>query len=150
MKRLLIPMDGSSCSQQAMQEGLALAKALEAEVTFLHILSLEPSIYTMPESRVYEPELLEEAKSVARALLAEALLTAKTASVKAESRLIEADQPSVARAILEAEKDFDLVVMATHGRSGLDRLVLGSVTEGVLRRSSKPHLVVRCQLESKD
>ena len=47
--------------------------------------------------------------------------------------------------IVEAAKEYDLLVMGTHGRTGLDRLLLGSVTEGVLHRTSVPVLVVRCR-----
>jgi nucleotide-binding universal stress UspA family protein len=147
MRRILIPLDGSLCSKQAMKEGLALAKALSAEVTFLHVLSIEPSIYSSSESLAYDPKLIENEKATARAILEEAKLAAEAALVKAETKLIEDGAKPAVKHILEAETAFDLVVMATHGRSGLDRLVLGSVTEGVLRRSSKPHLIVRCQQE---
>ena len=52
---------------------------------------------------------------------------------------------SPVHAIVEMAKDFDLIVMGTHGRSGLDKLLLGSVTEAVLRQVETPVLVVRCK-----
>lgn len=145
-KRLLVPVDGSSCSNHIVSWALAFAQALRADVTFLHVLeSPLVSIYTLPGGALYATDLMQELKKAGKALLENVQIKAQDLGVTSETLMLEADHP--AQAILHRETDHDLIIMATHSRRGLDRLFLGSVTEGVLRRSKKPHLVVRCPAE---
>lgn len=90
------------------------------------------------ESVPHGVELIEDLKRVG----SKALELAQVAGIEAESKLVEA-RP--VEAILSEAKNHDLIVMGTHGRSGLDRFMLGSVTETVLHRSDKPVLVLRCK-----
>lgn len=143
-KRILIPTDGSACSERAFDEGLALARALGAEVTFLYVVENPLSVYNMEGSLVYQPELEASLKETGEAALARARRRAEDMGVRAQTRLQETRQSSPVEAILAAEGDFDLTVMGTHGRRGFDRLVLGSVTEKLLLRSAKPRLTIRC------
>jgi nucleotide-binding universal stress UspA family protein len=143
-KRILMPIDGSPCSDYAIQEGLKLAKGLSAAVTFLHVLDIQLSIYTVSDSLVFDRQLIEEAKNIAQTSLEKAAQQAQAAGVSATTQLVEDGQQTAVACILKAEAEHDLTVMATHGRRGFDRLLLGSVTEGVLRRSSKPHFIIRC------
>ena len=66
------------------------------------------------------------------------------AHLRRYNRVVEA-LSGLEKPLVEAAKEYDLLVMGTHGRTGLDRLLLGSVTEGVLHRTSVPVLVVRCR-----
>lgn len=142
-KRILMPTDGSNCSQQAIREGLEVAKSMGARVTFLYALeNISSSFWISPESVPYGLELLEDLKRVGSEALSKAAELAQAAGVEAETKLVEA-RP--VEAILAEAKNHDLVVMGTHGRSGLDRFMLGSVTEAVLHRSEKPVLVLRCK-----
>lgn len=145
-QRILMPTDGSACAHQAMEQGLQLAKTLGASVTFLHALENPLSVaYAAPEAMAYSSELHEGLRESAEQVLAEAKALAEEAGVPAETILVEATDPS--QAIREAEENFDLVVMGTHGRRGVDRWMFGSVAEGALRRSSKPFLLIRSQEE---
>ncbi len=135
--RLLIPLDGSVCGEHALREGVALARRLNAEVTLLHVLHPEQSRVPRPA----EPPGPLDARA-ARRMLTQAAETAYIEGVVAQTRLVEDPRVHPVEAILEAEAAHDLTVLATHGRRGLEHLVLGSVTEAVLRRSDKPHLVV--------
>ncbi|GIW29952.1 MAG: universal stress protein [Meiothermus sp.] len=142
-KRILMPTDGSNCSQQAIREGLEVAKNMGARVTFLYALeNISSSLWISPESVPYGLELLEDLKRVGSEALSKASELAQAFGVEAETRLVEA-RP--VEAILNEAKNHDLIVMGTHGRSGLDRFMLGSVTEAVLHRSDRPVLVLRCK-----
>jgi nucleotide-binding universal stress UspA family protein len=138
-----MPTDGSNCSQVAIREGLELAKNMGARVTFLYVVeNISSSLWISPESVPYGLELLEDLKRVGNEALSKASELAQAAGVEAETKLVEA-RP--VEAILNEAKNHDLIVMGTHGRSGLDRFMLGSVTEAVLHRSDRPVLVLRCK-----
>lgn len=146
-KHFLLPIDGSAASNSAVEEGLQLAQSLSASVTFLHVVEMPITVYTMPESMVYEPSIREDLKKVAQEVLEKAERRASELGVEAVGRLVDSPNIRAETAILEAEGAFDLTVMATHGRRGLNRVLLGSVTEGVLRQSLVPHLIVKCAKE---
>lgn len=140
-KKILMPTDGSAASANAIREGLEVAKSMGAEVTFLYAIeNLNSALWISPESVPYGIELMEDLKKVGNEALNRAIEVAKTAGVPAQSKLVELRPVD---AILQTAKDFDMVVMGTHGRSGLDRFMLGSVTEAVLHRCEKPVLVLR-------
>ncbi|HHO56701.1 MAG TPA: universal stress protein [Trueperaceae bacterium] len=142
-KNILIPVDGSKCSQQALDHGLKLAKSVGASISLLHILEDPLTIaYSLPETVSYRPELYAELKTAALVVLEQAEQQTKAQGIDCISNLISDVNP--AHAILEASKDADLIIMGTHGRKGLDRVVFGSVTEGVLRRTNTPVLILRC------
>lgn len=138
--RILIPSDGSACSEEAVRRGLNLAKALGSQVTFLAVVE-DPSVAYAPEVAHYQPELYAAQKSAAAADLERLLQLAKAEGVDATTQLAEHERP--ADAIHVAEADHDLIIMGTHGRRGFNRLVFGSVAEAALRRSEKPYLMVR-------
>ncbi|WP_038048337.1 universal stress protein [Thermus caliditerrae] len=141
-KTILMPTDGSPCSFQAIEHGLSLAKALSAKVHFLYVLeNPAQAIWIAPESVPYGLELLEDLKKAGEEAIAKALNLAQEKGVEATGEVKEGVPVPT---LVEAAKGFDLLVMGTHGRTGLDKLLLGSVTEGVLHRVSIPVLVVRC------
>ncbi len=143
-KNILIPVDGSKCSEQALDHGLKLAKSLSSNISLLHILEDPLTIaYSLPETVSYRPELYAELKTAALAVLEYAEKKTKAAGIECTTSLISDVNP--AHAILEASEDADLIIMGTHGRKGLDRVVFGSVTEGVLRRTNTPALIIRCE-----
>ncbi|WP_018111202.1 universal stress protein [Thermus igniterrae] len=142
-KSILMPTDGSPCSFQALEHGLGLAKALGARVHFLYVLeNPAQAIWIAPESVPYGLELLEDLRKAGEETIAKALALAQERGVEATGEVKEGVPIPT---IVEAAKGFDLLVMGTHGRTGLDKLLLGSVTEGVLHRVGVPVLVVRCR-----
>ncbi|WP_114313235.1 universal stress protein [Thermus caldifontis] len=142
-KSILMPTDGSPCSLQALEHGLSLAKVLGAKVHFLYVLeNPAQAIWIAPESVPYGLELLEDLKKAGEEAIAKALNLAQEKGVEATGEVKEGVPVPT---IVEAAKGFDLLVMGTHGRTGLDKLLLGSVTEGVLHRVGIPVLVVRCR-----
>jgi nucleotide-binding universal stress UspA family protein len=142
-KTILMPTDGSPCSLQALEHGLSLAQALSAKVHFLYVLeNPAQAIWIAPESVPYGLELLEDLRKAGEEAVAKALAMAQEKGVEATGEVKEGVPIPT---IVEAAKGYDLLVMGTHGRTGLDKLLLGSVTEGVLHRVSVPVLVVRCR-----
>lgn len=144
IQRVLMPTDGSPCSEAAIREGLEVVKKLGAEVVFLYVLEdpLYP-FYSVPYSynMAYRPQLYEDLQAAARAILSNAESLAAHAGVPCKAHLAEHQHP--AQAIHEAEATCDLVVMGTHGRRGFNRVMLGSVAEEALHQASKPYLMFR-------
>ncbi|WP_456410685.1 universal stress protein [Oceanithermus sp.] len=145
-KRVLLPTDGSACSEAALREGLELVKTCGAEATVLYIL--ENPLITLPmlpEGIPYEAELYEDLKKAAEETLERARAIAKEMGLEVKT-LMREGQP--APTIVEVAKDYDLVVMGTHGRGALEKLILGSVTEGVLHRTATSTLVIHCKRDA--
>ncbi|WP_010099234.1 universal stress protein [Burkholderia ubonensis] len=143
-KHLLVPTDGSDLSVAAIQMAVALAKEHQAAVTAVHV---------MPEFHVltYEAEMLGDTKERfiqvvrqhADAYLATVTAAAAEAGVPCETVAVTHDRPYEAIINVAAQRGCDLVVMASHGRSGVRGLLIGSETQKVLTHCSIPVLVVR-------
>jgi nucleotide-binding universal stress UspA family protein len=128
LRRILVTADGSSDSEAAFAAVLPLLKAEAPEVTVLHVLESPEAPFTPPA----------QVAGVCRAL--------RSNGVAAHLELREGKP---AREIARLANRLDLVVMSTHGRSGLKRLVLGSVTEDVLRQVEVPLLVTRPEIPAR-
>ena len=142
-KNILLPVDGSEVATHAANEGLKLASALGSSVTFLYVVDI--SVITIPdaESGIANIEIIRKGfMEQGQKLLAALSSSAGEKGVKAQSFIAEGD---VHDEIIKAaeEKDADLIVMGTHGRRGLNRLLLGSVAESVARRAHCPVLLIR-------
>ncbi|WBY02492.1 universal stress protein [Ramlibacter tataouinensis] len=145
-QRILVATDDSSLSRKAVKTAIGLAAPLQAELVVLHVVPRYPTdffqgaIAIEPEdiARI-EGQWADKGQSVADA----AVRAAQAAGVRARGVVAQSD--AVADAILSAAKKHrcDLVVMASHGRRGLQRLLLGSETQHVLTRGNLPVLVLR-------
>ena len=144
-KHILISTDGSETAQKGVDQGLALAKALGAQVTL--ITGTEPfPVYASAAGGWIPPEMGnydEIQKEFADRVLGGAKAAADKAGVAAKTLHVPNSPP--AEAIVETAKSqgVDVIVMASHGRRGLGRLILGSQTSEVLTHASVPVLVVR-------
>lgn len=143
---LLVPVDGSNLSEQAITKAVELAKALAARITFFHAEpGLPVALAGLGEQM--DPRTLDMLVSAGRQqtreILDSACKRAAAAGVPAESH--SAMNPIPYEAIVETANQVgaDLIVMASHGRRGLGALVLGSETQKVLTHSPLPVLVVR-------
>lgn len=135
-KHILVPIDFSEPSDRALAMALDLARTSDARVTLLHIWSIPNTGYA--EALSWPIDDMERA---ARTALHDALESTVKLYPKTEAVLREGKEW---KEILEAvdERGCDLVVMGTHGRRGLPRLVLGSVAEKVVRLSSVPVITI--------
>ena len=145
-KRILIPVDGSNTSNQALQEALRIAKDQQAAVRLIHVVD-EVVIDGDIDGMVNYAALRDALKQAGTHLLAKAEKSAQQAGIKIETVLLESMGERVANTITEEAKSWqaDLIVMGTHGRHGLDRLFMGSVSEGVARLAPVPLLLVRSE-----
>jgi nucleotide-binding universal stress UspA family protein len=140
--KILIPTDGSEYTKEAITKGLELAKILEAEVTALYVVETTSFInFPMDSTIVSVYSLLEkEGKDAIEYVKSEGAKLGLNVNVKIE-------EGSPARKILETSKQHDLIVMGTLGRTGVSKLLLGSVAEKVVRFAECPVLVVRAKGE---
>ena len=144
-KHILVPTDGSVLSRNAAKRAVALAKATGARITGFHVTpSYRLEVYTdyLPRDFMFPPQHAAKAKKVAQRHLNVVRKLAETAGVKFDGEYALSDFP--ADAIVKAAKKFrcDGIVMGSHGRSGLSRLLLGSQTQKVLAASGIPVVVV--------
>lgn len=141
-RKILVPTDGSACAQHAVHEAVSLAKAIDADVTFLYALENPLTTGTAsPEALPYSAQLWDDLKGMADVALEAAIAVAAAEGVTAQA--LRVDHRAPVQAILETESEHDLVVMGTHGRRGFNRWMFGSVAEGVLRRATRPCLLIR-------
>ncbi len=145
---ILVPLDGSAMGEAALPHAEGLALKLGSSVLLLRVANVPATLIgeVAPMGGPMPPELIEEAiqseTDEARDYLTRVAQRFKDAGLQAEWEVVEGDP---GRAIIDTahERNADLIVMATHGRSGLSRLVLGSVADRVLRDSHLPVLMVR-------
>lgn len=139
-KSILIPVDGSSCSDKVLAEGAELAKVLGANVVVLYVLENPVVLYGMGDAVAYQDEFYDGLRKQAQRILERAKKVVRQAGVNVQTLLLGGKRP--AEVILEEHDNHDLIVMGTHGRKGVSRWVMGSVAEVVLRRAEKPCLIV--------
>jgi nucleotide-binding universal stress UspA family protein len=140
LRKILVPTDFSEGGQRALEYAVTLARPLEASLTLFHAYQF-PS-YGFPDGSIYitPPEVGARIVSEVADALARDKAFAEARGVAATVRSIEAHP---VEGILEAARDHDLIVMGTHGRTGIKHLLLGSVAEKVVRHASCPVLTVR-------
>jgi nucleotide-binding universal stress UspA family protein len=143
-RRILVPIDGSDAGRQGLIEALRLAPSWGATLRLLHVTCADP----------FSPEMADAADLVghrrslrerADHLLGDASALARKAGLAVETAARDLARGALAGAIVDdaCTSDCDLVVMGTHGRSGLARAVAGTNAEEVVRKSVVPVLVVR-------
>jgi nucleotide-binding universal stress UspA family protein len=136
-ERILLPTDGSESADAALDHAMDIARQYDAELHVLHVVSA-----AYAEAGPGHATAVETLESHGQETLAEIAERARDAGVVVAT---EQRQGQPHRSIVEYAKDadVDLVVMGTHGRTGLQRYLLGSVTEKVVRTCDVPVLTVR-------
>ena len=146
-KNILVPTDGSEFSDAAIEEAAKLAKALGAKLVLFNAAPQHLPPLTEGFSAPGRPKETEAvhraAEAEAKKLLASAANNFNLSGLTVEQQFTLSNSPY--EAIIEAAKKFEceLIVMASHGRRGLEGLLLGSETQKVLTHSRVPVLVVR-------
>ncbi len=143
-KRILVAVDGSDISNKALAEAVGLAQGMDATIRIVYVLEEPP--FNLEPGFDYD-RFYKMLRSDGEAILAAAQTMAAKASRQCETRLIEVppfgSRPSDSIVVEAARWPADLIVLGTHGRRGMHRLLLGSVAEGVVRASTVPVLLVR-------
>ena len=144
-QHLLIPTDGSELAERAVTHGLSLAKFLRAKVTAI-VVEERPGpwlAFPGPGAAAAFAEFTEQIKEYYASALDRVANAAKQAGVPCDTVQVQHVQPYEAIVATATDRGCDLIVMASHGRSGLSAVVLGSVTNKVLTHTKIPVLVVR-------
>ena len=148
-KRILVAVDGSPTSNRGFKVAVALAKSLGAKLLVLHVIDeravgigLSASGYVAP---AYVEDVIAALRDAGRKVLAKAQREAKAQGQEIEAPLDESLGDGVAQTILRQARKVkpDVIVLGTHGRRGLARVVVGSDAETVLREATVPVLMVR-------
>ncbi|MFB6102214.1 MAG: universal stress protein [Haloplanus sp.] len=143
--RILIPTDGSDCATAAVEHALTVADRFDATVHILYVVETDLVGHSAP---ALDPDSLRDA------LRNQGETATATIEERAADRGLES-VTSIVEGVPEdtildyvGDEDIDLVVMGTHGRRGLDRYLVGSVTERIVRRADVPVLAIHGEDES--
>lgn len=142
-KHILVPIDGSPTAQLAVAKAIGLAQAFGSKVTAIFVIDPYPFTGVGTDFAYGQAEYLNAATAQANAAIKTAKAVFKEAGVDVVTSVVESHTPW--RGVVETAESVqaDLIVMGSHGRSGLEKLVLGSVTQAVLSHTHLPLLVVR-------
>jgi nucleotide-binding universal stress UspA family protein len=149
---IVVPLDGSELAEGALTQAVGLAKGLNSTLVLVQAIDSLAQRMSRPPALIEAPamaanvEILQEALDAEKAAADEYLGQRRDAlmkdGVKAEAYVGEGHPTDVILKLAE-EKNAGLIVMSTHGRGGLGRLVFGSVADAVLKNSSVPVVLVR-------
>ena len=146
-KNVLVPVDGSRLSDKAAKEALGLAKSVGAKLTLFHCVPDFPTpVYAesaIMAAQVTAGQYRKEATKHAEEVLEKIARRFGGPGVKVETLRAVSDLPCDAIISAAGKKKCDLIVMASHGRRGVQALLLGSETSRVLTHSPIPVLVVK-------
>ena len=145
-KHILIPTDGSELSERAIEAGIAFARSVNARVTGFTAVpeyKVPSQIELMSKHGVSMPQYEEEARRLAEAALSKVEEKARAAGVEHDTDYVQSDSPHHAIIRAAQQHGCDLIFMASHGRSGIAALVLGSETQRVIAQAGIPTLVYR-------
>jgi nucleotide-binding universal stress UspA family protein len=140
-KKILVTLDGSELAKTALGQAEKLAKTFDAEIILLQVVPFMP-IYGSPE--LVMPLIVDEKqKEAAEKYLANLAEELRKKGLKVAAMVRTGQQVAVEIIDFAKETGVDLIIMCTHGRSGISRWVLGSIAHKVLTRAETPILLVR-------
>lgn len=150
-QRILVPVDGSPTSTKGLGEAIALAKLTGAHLRLIHVIDELSFAMSMEGYVGYVGDWVEELRVGGRKLLQEAQAKAQAEGVQAETVLRDQLQGAIDQVVIAEAASWpaDLIVIGTHGRRGIGRMLLGSSAESILRHASVPVLLVRGQAAQK-
>lgn len=142
IKKILVPVDFSECARKALQYAIPLAKEHNAAITLLYVMT--PPAYVGGEFGIADYGFERETRAGSEKALARLVVDEVRGEVSADT-VVRSGSPAVE--IIEAAKQIaaDLIIVSTHGHTGLKHVFLGSVAEHVVRRAPCPVLIVREQ-----
>jgi universal stress protein A len=142
INRILVPIDFSSYSKEALQYAVPFARKFKAELILLHVV--EPAIYPADFNfgQVGIPSIEDELRGKAVEELNK-LVEKETKRRARSSIMVRVGKPFIEIINAAKEENIDLIIMATHGHSGIEQILFGSTAERVVRKSHCPVLTVR-------
>ena len=143
-KRIVVPVDGSETAQKALVTALQMARESSGCVHLVHVVEgLTPM--TADPYGAYSGDVIEVMRLSGRKILDDALARARSEGVQADTQLFDNFGERLAEVVADSATRFnaDLMVVGTHGRRGLGRVLMGSGAEQIIRLSPVPVLVLR-------
>jgi nucleotide-binding universal stress UspA family protein len=148
VQHVLVPIDFSDTADRALEYAIALAQQLHARLTLLHVLHLPP--LAMGDMTTGVPvSALDELENDAQQLLQASLDQVQRAGIQVDG-LLAHGTPTQTIVDTAGKQGVDLIIMGTHGRTGLTHVLLGSVAEHVVRQAPCPVLVTRQTMDALD
>ena len=143
-QRILVPVDGSETANKALIAGLQMARESGGRVHLVHVVEGLSPLAADPYG-AYSGEVIEVMRQSGSKILEDALVVAQAAGVPADTELFDNFGDRLAEVVADAATRFnaDLLVVGTHGRRGMGRLLMGSGAEQIIRLSPVPVLVIR-------
>ena len=143
-QHILVAVDESPISYAAVEASLALAKSLGSQVTLTTVLAVDPFVgvdfYKLAPSIT---EYVMQAQKNAEAQLAEIQLAFVRDGIPVNSKIIHGQEPAEGILLAADEVGADLIMMGSHGRKGLKKIILGSVAQSVLNISPLPVMIIK-------
>ncbi len=142
-KKILVPYDGSACSMHAFKISMDMAKKYNSKVTILSCLQTDFRVPWYGVDYRVNDAIKKKQKDIALKNIAQLESIAKKAGVKVSSKL--SDSQAIVKTLVSFAKSnkISLIVIGSHGRTGFDKLILGSVAHGVSQRARCPVLIVK-------
>ncbi len=146
--KILVPIDGSATSARGLDEAIKLAKCEGSSIRIIHVVN-ELMVVASYEGTIYSGELVQALRESGQKILDKAKANISAAGIPVDAELLEAHGGQAGTVIVkDAEQcHADIIVLGTHGRRGLSRIVMGSDAEQVVRLSKVPVLLVRSTSE---
>jgi nucleotide-binding universal stress UspA family protein len=142
-QHILVPVDGSETSYKAVSQAAALAHAFNAKVTIVQILTLDPYIAAEYITAQQTNDLIERARNSILKDLDDAKNKFAEYGITADTALLEGQNISAEIIKAANAQGADLIVIGSHGRTGIKKLFLGSVAQSILGEAEIPVLIVR-------
>jgi len=144
-QRILVPIDGSPASNLGLNEAIKLAKDQGAKLRLFHLVDEYVAVPSIDGTALYAGDLFEALRQSGKKIIDKAQALARRKGLAPESVMIESFGGRAADFIVEQARKWraDLIVLGTHGRRGVRRLVMGSDAEQVIRATRVPVLLVR-------
>ncbi|SFC25606.1 Nucleotide-binding universal stress protein, UspA family [Polaromonas sp. OV174] len=144
-QQILVPIDGSLTSDKALDEAIRLARLTGARLRLIHVVDELSYVNGFESAMNYINEIIPLMRAAGEKLLADGRQRAMDQGVSADSVLIEGGSGRIFDHVTEQARraNADLIVLGSHGRRGIGRVLLGSDAEQIIRHASVPVLVVR-------
>lgn len=145
--RLLVPIDGSATARLALSQAGRLAQLCGATVELLHVIEVTKHTKGFETPRAHLDSVRPRFLALGNALLDEARQALEPLGIEVDTVLLESRGSRVAQVIVERARQTgaDLIVLGTHGRRGVGRVLLGSDAEQVARTASVPVMLIRAE-----
>ena len=148
ISKILVPIDGSKNSMDAADYAIKMAEKYGSEVAVLHVVNLDQNLQLLGIYRLSYPDpikkKIEEAKAEAQKWFTEIIRTAEQRRVRIKTDVIDSPMSVVAAIVNYADQErSELIVIGTKGRSGIGKMLLGSVASGVVTYAPCPVVVVK-------